>query len=60
MSEPRPHGSTAVTAPAGTATEPALLEIEDLTSSYGPVRALDGVSLSAAPGRITEIGRAHV
>ncbi|MBB3676932.1 ABC transporter ATP-binding protein [Modestobacter versicolor] len=55
MADPRPHGSTAVTAAGGTATAPALLEVEDLTSSYGPVRALDGVTLSARAGRITAV-----
>jgi branched-chain amino acid transport system ATP-binding protein len=34
--------------------EPAL-EVRDLTTSYGPVRALDGVSLTAAAGRITAV-----
>jgi branched-chain amino acid transport system ATP-binding protein len=57
----QPHGSTAVT---GTATGPAtasgnggapVLEVRDLTSSYGPVRALDGVSLTAEAGRITAV-----
>jgi branched-chain amino acid transport system ATP-binding protein len=33
----------------------ALLQVSDLTTSYGPVRALDGVSLSAEPGRITAV-----
>jgi branched-chain amino acid transport system ATP-binding protein len=33
----------------------ALLEVADLTTSYGPVRALDGVSLTAEPGRITAV-----
>jgi len=33
----------------------ALLEVNDLTTSYGPVRALDGVSLSAEAGRITAV-----
>ncbi|MGY5882488.1 ABC transporter ATP-binding protein [Modestobacter lacusdianchii] len=56
MTEARTSGSTAVTtAGGGTATAPALLEIEGLTSSYGPVRALDGVSLSAEAGRITAV-----
>jgi branched-chain amino acid transport system ATP-binding protein len=57
----QPHGSTALT---GTATGPAttagdggppVLEVRDLTSSYGPVRALDGVSLTAEAGRITAV-----
>ena len=34
--------------------EPAL-EVRDLTTSYGPVRALDGVSLTAEAGRITAV-----
>ncbi|WP_299955093.1 ABC transporter ATP-binding protein [uncultured Modestobacter sp.] len=55
MTDARTSGSTAVTAPGSTATSPALLEIEGLTSSYGPVRALDGVSLSAEAGRITAV-----
>ncbi|WP_369141249.1 ABC transporter ATP-binding protein [Modestobacter versicolor] len=53
MADPRPHGSTAV--PGGTTTAPAALEVQDLSSSYGPVRALDGVSLSARAGRITAV-----
>jgi branched-chain amino acid transport system ATP-binding protein len=40
---------------AGTATDAAILEVQDLTTSYGPVRALDGVSLRAEPGRITAV-----
>jgi branched-chain amino acid transport system ATP-binding protein len=57
-----PHGSTASGqgAPAGagtggTATASALLEVQGLTTSYGPVRALDGVSLRAEAGRITAV-----
>ena len=38
-----------------TRTSGATLEVRDLTTSYGPVRALDGVSLTAAPGRITAV-----
>ena len=53
-----PHGSTAVSAGrgggAGTATAP-ILEVEGLTAAYGPVRALDGVSLTAEAGRITAV-----
>jgi branched-chain amino acid transport system ATP-binding protein len=53
------HGSTAVSAGAahgnGTGNGRALLEVEGLTSAYGPVRALDGVSLSAEAGRITAV-----
>ena len=54
---PEPHGSTAVSAGTGAATTPgtALLEVQDLTSAYGPVRALDGVTLSAEAGRITAV-----
>ncbi|MCZ2836087.1 ABC transporter ATP-binding protein [Modestobacter sp. VKM Ac-2985] len=55
MADTRPHGSTAVATAGGTATAPALLQIEDLTSSYGAVRALDGVSLTADAGRITAV-----
>jgi oligopeptide/dipeptide ABC transporter ATP-binding protein len=33
-----------------TVTEPALLELSDVHKHYGSVRALDGVSLSVAPG----------
>ena len=51
------HGSTAVSAAGGTATTPgtALLQVENLTSAYGPVRALDGVTLSAEAGKITAV-----
>jgi branched-chain amino acid transport system ATP-binding protein len=51
------HGATAVSAAGagGTATGTRLLEVENLTSAYGPVRALDGVSLSAEAGRITAV-----
>jgi len=42
-------------APDATRTSGATLEVRDLTTSYGPVRALDGVSLTAAPGRITAV-----
>jgi branched-chain amino acid transport system ATP-binding protein len=54
---PEPHGSTAVSAGAGTAgaAGTALLEVQGLTSAYGPVRALDGVTLSAEAGRITAV-----
>jgi branched-chain amino acid transport system ATP-binding protein len=51
MAETGPRTSTA----GGTATAQALLEIEDLTSSYGAVRALNGVSLRAEAGRITAV-----
>jgi branched-chain amino acid transport system ATP-binding protein len=59
MSEP--HGSTAVSAGtaaatgAGSASGTTLLEVHGLTSAYGPVRALDDVSLSAETGRITAV-----
>jgi branched-chain amino acid transport system ATP-binding protein len=36
-------------------TARALLEIDGLTTDYGPVRALDGVSLSVTPGSITAV-----
>jgi branched-chain amino acid transport system ATP-binding protein len=56
---PEPHGSTAVSAGkgtgAGTAPGGALLEVEGLTAAYGPVRALDAVTLSAEAGRITAV-----
>jgi branched-chain amino acid transport system ATP-binding protein len=57
---PEPQGSTAVSAgSAGSGTAPApgtaLLEVQGLTSAYGPVRALDGVTLSAEAGRITAV-----
>src|SRR3712207_1127029 len=54
---PEAHGSTAVSAgTAGTtAAGTALLEVENLTAAYGPVRALDGVTLSAEAGRITAV-----
>ncbi|HET9143969.1 ABC transporter ATP-binding protein [Actinophytocola sp.] len=32
-----------------------MLEIEDLTTTYGPVRAVDGVNLTVAPGAITAV-----
>jgi branched-chain amino acid transport system ATP-binding protein len=35
--------------------ETAMLEVTDLTSAYGPVRALDGVSLRAEAGKITAV-----
>ena len=52
---PEAHGATAVSAAGGTATPTRLLEVENLTSAYGPVRALDGVSLSAETGKITAV-----
>jgi len=35
--------------------EPAMLEVRDLVTAYGPVLALDGVSLSVPQGRITAV-----
>ena len=32
-----------------------MLDLRDLTASYGPVRALDDVSLTAAAGQITAV-----
>src|SRR3954469_18489317 len=60
MPEPVPRGSTAVSgaatgAAARDAAGTAVLEVADLTTSYGPVRALDGVSLTAEAGRITAV-----
>jgi branched-chain amino acid transport system ATP-binding protein len=42
-------------ASAGTATADAVLAVEGLSASYGPVRALDGVTLQADQGRITAV-----
>ncbi|MGY1812771.1 ABC transporter ATP-binding protein [Blastococcus sp. SYSU D00820] len=52
-----PHGATASDAGSGGAagTATALLEVHDLSAAYGPVRALDGVSLRAEAGRITAV-----
>jgi branched-chain amino acid transport system ATP-binding protein len=54
-----PTGSTAVSAGpgrgAGTVTGTTMLEVEGLTAAYGPVRALNGVSLTAEAGRITAV-----
>ena len=47
-------GSTAASRPAGTPGS-SLLQVEGLTSAYGPVRALDGVTLGADAGRITAV-----
>ena len=33
----------------------ALLEIEKLTTDYGPVRAVDGVTLAVEKGTITAV-----
>jgi branched-chain amino acid transport system ATP-binding protein len=51
-----PHGSTAAPA-AGErrAGNGSVLDVVDLTTSYGPVRALDGVSLRAEKGKITAV-----
>ncbi|CCH85995.1 high-affinity branched-chain amino acid transport protein (ABC superfamily, ATP-binding) [Modestobacter italicus] len=54
MADTGGHGSTAVRTPGGTPGA-ALLQVEDLTSAYGAVRALDGVTLSAEAGRITAV-----
>ncbi|MEH1168255.1 oligopeptide/dipeptide ABC transporter ATP-binding protein [Micromonospora sp. CPCC 205539] len=35
--------------------QPNALEIEDLVLHYGPVRAVDGVSLTIGPGRVTAL-----
>ncbi|MGY1709431.1 ABC transporter ATP-binding protein [Geodermatophilus sp. SYSU D00758] len=52
-------GSTAAGATRGAAGGAAVaapvLEVTDLSASYGPVRALDGVSLRAEAGRITAV-----
>jgi branched-chain amino acid transport system ATP-binding protein len=34
---------------------PALLEIDSLTTDYGPVRAIDGVTLSVSPGSVAAV-----
>src|SRR3954467_7388661 len=56
---PEALGSTSVSAGAdaraAAARGGALLEGERITSAYGPVRALDGVTLSAEAGRITAV-----
>jgi branched-chain amino acid transport system ATP-binding protein len=50
------HGSTAVSAGGRAAgSGGALLQVQDLTSAYGPVRALDGVTLTAEAGKITAV-----
>jgi branched-chain amino acid transport system ATP-binding protein len=54
MTEQRATGSTAAGGSTAVAGAP-LLEVRDLTTSYGPVRALDGVSLQAEAGRITAV-----
>jgi branched-chain amino acid transport system ATP-binding protein len=57
VTEPAAHGSTAVSAGGSGSAAPgtALLEVEDLSSAYGPVRALDGVTLRAEAGKITAV-----
>ena len=42
-------------AAGGTTTSVPVLEVEDLSASYGPVKALDGVSLRAEAGRVTAV-----
>ncbi|MGY2082014.1 ABC transporter ATP-binding protein [Modestobacter sp. SYSU DS0657] len=53
MVDPAGGGSTAVAPPTGPG--PALLEVSELTAAYGPVRALDGVSLRAGTGQVTAV-----
>jgi branched-chain amino acid transport system ATP-binding protein len=48
------YGGTAVSA-TGDRTGNPVLEVSGLTTSYGPVRALDGVSLTAEAGKITAV-----
>jgi branched-chain amino acid transport system ATP-binding protein len=56
MADTGAHGSTAVSATGnGTGSGTAILEVEGLTSTYGPVRALDGVTLRAEAGKITAV-----
>ncbi|WP_336030399.1 ABC transporter ATP-binding protein [Geodermatophilus sp. FMUSA9-8] len=62
MADTGAHGSTAASAAGvglskggGTATAQAILEVEGLSAAYGPVRALDGVTLRAESGRITAV-----
>ncbi len=40
---------------AATATADTVLSVEGLSAAYGPVRALDGVTLQAEQGRITAV-----
>jgi branched-chain amino acid transport system ATP-binding protein len=42
-------------AAGGTASAVPVLEVTDLSASYGPVKALDGVSLRAEAGRVTAV-----
>ena len=44
-----------VASPAGATRVPAVLEVEGLSAGYGPVAALQEVSVPAAPGRITAV-----
>jgi branched-chain amino acid transport system ATP-binding protein len=44
-----------VVAGGGTATADAVLSVEGLSAAYGPVKALDGVTLRAEQGRITAV-----
>jgi len=44
-----------VMAGGGTATADAVLSVEGLSAAYGPVKALDGVTLRAEQGRITAV-----
>ncbi len=65
MADPGAHGSTASgasaagpatgRASAATATADAVLSVGGLSAAYGPVRALDGVTLQAEQGRITAV-----
>jgi len=50
-----PGARSGSSAAGATAAAEAILEVQDLTTSYGPVRALDGVSLRAEAGRITAV-----
>ena len=52
---PGSHGSTAVSTGQGSVVGTPMLQVHELTAGYGPVRALDGVSLSAEAGRITAV-----
>ncbi len=47
-----PHGAPV---PAGPAPLPGGIEVRDLRRSFGDVRALDGVDLTARPGRVTAL-----
>ncbi len=49
LSKDVPSGGTA------TATADTVLSVEGLSAAYGPVRALDGVTLRAEQGRITAV-----